>query len=199
MMCAKDEGKDACYGDSGGPLILRGSSPNDDVQVGVTSWGVDCAGAIPGVYNRLSYVYQWIEDLTCLHSDSPPEYLNCAPSAAPSGVPSRTPSLSMAPSRTPSLFPSGSPSRTPSVMPSTLPTASHRPSEYPSVSGVPSNFPTASHSPSEPPSNLPTATASHSPSEYPSESDNSVSLAPRLHLLMMSLASTSFIFISLVD
>ena len=96
MMCAGSTKKDACYGDSGGPLILRGSSPNDDVQVGVTSWGVDCAGAIPGVYNRLSYVYQWIEDLTCLHSDSPPEYLNCAPSAAPSGVPSRTPSLSMA-------------------------------------------------------------------------------------------------------
>ena len=36
MMCAGDEGKDTCIGDSGGPLYDK----NNAVLVGVTSWGV---------------------------------------------------------------------------------------------------------------------------------------------------------------
>ena len=39
-MCAIDEGEDACGGDSGGPLLAKGSfgNVNDDVQVGIVSW-----------------------------------------------------------------------------------------------------------------------------------------------------------------
>ena len=77
MMCATDEGKSSCFGDSGGPLILLGASPSDDVQVGVVSWGPSCAGPIPGIYHRLSYSYDWIESLVCTRSASPPEYFNC--------------------------------------------------------------------------------------------------------------------------
>lgn len=47
MLCAKDDQKDlgpqsdTCHGDSGAPLILKGSnSPNDDLQVGIVSWYV---------------------------------------------------------------------------------------------------------------------------------------------------------------
>lgn len=39
MMCAKEDGKDACSGDSGAPLIRSGSSSEEDVVVAVVSWG----------------------------------------------------------------------------------------------------------------------------------------------------------------
>lgn len=46
MMCAKSYASttgDACTGDSGGPLIVKGNLPHQDVQIGVTSWGSGCA------------------------------------------------------------------------------------------------------------------------------------------------------------
>lgn len=39
MMCAQAPGVDACSGDSGGPLIVEGSSEGLDLQVGLVSWG----------------------------------------------------------------------------------------------------------------------------------------------------------------
>jgi secreted trypsin-like serine protease len=91
MMCAGDEGKDSCYGDSGSPLILKGESPEEDVQVGVVSWGLECAGPIPGVYSRVSRTYDWIRKTTCRLSQSPPSYMKCD-SAAPTSMPSQVPS-----------------------------------------------------------------------------------------------------------
>lgn len=38
-MCAMTEGKDACNGDMGGPLIYKDSSTGKMVLVGLTSWG----------------------------------------------------------------------------------------------------------------------------------------------------------------
>jgi len=80
MLCARVQGggKDACQGDSGGPLV----GTNDDgdlVQVGVVSWGIGCAeAAFPGVYSRVSRVWDWIEEEVCANSASPiPEHYNC--------------------------------------------------------------------------------------------------------------------------
>ena len=39
MICAASKAKDACSGDSGGPLIVPGNSPGQDLVVGVVSWG----------------------------------------------------------------------------------------------------------------------------------------------------------------
>ncbi|GMF09406.1 unnamed protein product [Phytophthora lilii] len=57
MMCAGDgNGKDSCNGDSGGALIAN------NVLVGIVSWGGKC-GVNAGVYTRVSYVLDYINDV----------------------------------------------------------------------------------------------------------------------------------------
>lgn len=64
MMCAGNgEGKDSCNGDSGGPLLAN------DVLVGLVSWGGKC-GVKAGVYTRLAYVMDYIEDVLNGATDS---------------------------------------------------------------------------------------------------------------------------------
>jgi len=61
MLCADSLfDRDACKGDSGGPLIEKGTNIEDDVAVGVISWGIGCA-QFPGVYSRISSEYDWIK------------------------------------------------------------------------------------------------------------------------------------------
>lgn len=56
MLCAGGDGRhDACVGDSGGPLLVPGPSPDSWIDVAITSWGAGCAVAgVPGVYTRLA-------------------------------------------------------------------------------------------------------------------------------------------------
>jgi hypothetical protein len=64
MLCAKDEGQYACQGDSGGPLVVKDN--DEDVQVGVTSYGLGCAmDEFAGVYARVSQAYEWIQEEVC--------------------------------------------------------------------------------------------------------------------------------------
>ena len=68
MICAEKEGrmKDSCHGDSGGPLVIKGGNAGADVQIGVVSWGIGCAhDDFPGVYSRVSRVYEWIQTEAC--------------------------------------------------------------------------------------------------------------------------------------
>lgn len=65
MLCAARQGRDSCQGDSGGPLISKGRSDSDqdDTLVGVVSWGIGCAREeFPGVYGRVSHVYDWVQE-----------------------------------------------------------------------------------------------------------------------------------------
>eukprot|EP01024_Parvocaulis_polyphysoides_P031340 TRINITY_DN2835_c0_g2_i5.p1 TRINITY_DN2835_c0_g2~~TRINITY_DN2835_c0_g2_i5.p1 ORF type:complete len:331 (+),score=41.07 TRINITY_DN2835_c0_g2_i5:163-1155(+) len=59
MFCAYNQASDTCKGDSGGPAVLKGASPDEDVLVGVTSWGpfTQCTsrdrGQAPGIFARV--------------------------------------------------------------------------------------------------------------------------------------------------
>lgn len=60
MICAgylKAGGKDACQGDTGGPLVL------DNQLVGLVSWGRGCARpGYPSVYTYVTALKQWIDE-----------------------------------------------------------------------------------------------------------------------------------------
>jgi secreted trypsin-like serine protease len=81
MLCAFDKDldnikEDSCYGDSGGPLIIKKDN-EIDLQVGIVSYGTEICAEHPGIYTRLSRVYDWVRQRTCILSDTPPDYFDC--------------------------------------------------------------------------------------------------------------------------
>jgi len=68
MLCAgfTEGGKDACHGDSGGPLLVKDEQEDSWKQVGIVSFGESCA--LPnsyGVYTRVSAFSHFIAEQMC--------------------------------------------------------------------------------------------------------------------------------------
>nr|CAD7439427.1 unnamed protein product [Timema bartmani] len=60
-LCAGAEGRDACDGDGGGPLVCE--KGGQWYQVGLVSFGIGCGRRnTPGVYTRVAMYQQWIMD-----------------------------------------------------------------------------------------------------------------------------------------
>jgi trypsin len=132
MICAgiSTGGKDACYGDDGGPLLLTGGSYFEDLQVGLTSWGIGCGHPnYPGVYTRVSFFNEWIHDNICLYSSMKPS--SCITSQ-PTMTPSQSPIEIL--TKTPTKKPLKKPTKKPLKKPTKKPTK--RPSMIPTMANV---------------------------------------------------------------
>jgi len=91
--------------------VIKGPSVVNDTLVGITSFGDGCSNInFPGVYTRLRFYDDWIEDQICLLSDFRPE-------SCPSLPPSNAPTITGAPTS-----PTASPVPTISTPPSQAPT-----------------------------------------------------------------------------
>ncbi|TGZ58392.1 hypothetical protein CRM22_009673 [Opisthorchis felineus] len=66
MLCAgyMSGGKDSCKGDSGGPLMCQEEKSGRWFQLGIVSFGKQCAApGTPGLYSRVSVFLDWIKSL----------------------------------------------------------------------------------------------------------------------------------------
>ena len=93
-------GQDACAGDSGSPLVIPGDSAQEDVLVGIVSFGRGCGRPnFPGVYTRLSAFSDYVWGNICAYSSIvPQDEVLCANtvSSSPSEAPSQRPTVAAA-------------------------------------------------------------------------------------------------------
>ena len=75
MICANDNYKNMCSGDSGGPLATYDHTYNYWTLIGVVSWNwINACGGpkIPSVFARVTAELDWINAYTTGHTCPPP-------------------------------------------------------------------------------------------------------------------------------
>ncbi|KAL3782546.1 LOW QUALITY PROTEIN: hypothetical protein HJC23_005220 [Cyclotella cryptica] len=78
MVCASARDRYICHGDGGGPAIVRGEGPEQDVAAAVVSWGYGCVDPdYPAVMIRTADHFNWIRTVVCKESTDPPEQYAC--------------------------------------------------------------------------------------------------------------------------
>jgi len=66
-----EEGRDACRGDGGGPLVCKREGEDSYYQVGVVAWGIGCGDKdVPGVYTDVAKQVCWIDWALNCHLDN---------------------------------------------------------------------------------------------------------------------------------
>ncbi|XP_069974721.1 uncharacterized protein [Penaeus vannamei] len=65
FVCAGgEEGKDACTGDGGGPLVCKDAASGLYFLKGITAWGISCGEKdVPGVYADVQYLLPWLNSV----------------------------------------------------------------------------------------------------------------------------------------
>jgi len=70
MICTNSDDKDACTGDGGGPVLIKGGDITADVQIGMPSWNVKCADPQYPLVNALVHTsIDFIESITSCSYD----------------------------------------------------------------------------------------------------------------------------------
>ncbi|GLH11244.1 Serine protease snake [Gryllus bimaculatus] len=63
VLCAGEEGRDTCQGDSGAPLVVKEGAPICNYQIaGITSLGAGVCGSKPAIYTKVQAYLPWIEE-----------------------------------------------------------------------------------------------------------------------------------------
>lgn len=63
VICARGEKKGPCFGDSGGPLLMRYA--NQYIQLGIVTGGRGCASDFPVIYAKIARAITWIREIVC--------------------------------------------------------------------------------------------------------------------------------------
>ena len=141
VLCAAGlNGVELCLGDSGGPLIMTGASPEDDIGLGVMSAGSEGCGDnahIPALFT--SFWTYWNDLVHFVEVDETSQPPGSAPDPSPPSdpTPSPTPSPTPAPTDRPTPVPTSAPTHSPTPGPTTA-----APTPAPSVAPTSQQTPT---------------------------------------------------------
>eukprot|EP00529_Nitzschia_sp_RCC80_P011125 CAMPEP_0113452564 /NCGR_PEP_ID=MMETSP0014_2-20120614/6912_1 /TAXON_ID=2857 /ORGANISM="Nitzschia sp." /LENGTH=634 /DNA_ID=CAMNT_0000343941 /DNA_START=550 /DNA_END=2454 /DNA_ORIENTATION=+ /assembly_acc=CAM_ASM_000159 len=93
MICSTGKGiygnRGQCYGDSGGPYLVMGDTPEDDLQIGLVSWAVNCANPVlpmVGARTSMAETATFIQHVACEIGTDAPSYLCSGDASIPSEV-----------------------------------------------------------------------------------------------------------------